>query len=245
LRQQSTPLPTSPNGLAGLQRLNPEKYVKPQAVLYSSNKNYLRKDRLRTLSANSTKLHVNSNSFPQITKTPASSTIYKTSPLQHPLTTPYGKLGTWARTNIAKAHAFANHLVYVFQQHPTNLPDEEEPLVRLLESPYQLELPSTNSNKPKFKQSSTTFIPKLPLATTSSCVKSSKNYLLLATNTSSNFSMLPSSSDTSPTNGNQIILLLKPGKLPNVPTSYRPISLLPTHSRVFEKLFHHRLLPWL
>jgi hypothetical protein len=59
----------------------------------------------------------------------AFSTIYKTSPPQHPLTTPYGKCqedntycfviplpplqtaqGTWTRTNIAKAYAFANHL---------------------------------------------------------------------------------------------------------------------------------------
>jgi hypothetical protein len=41
----------------------------------------------------------------------------------------------------------------------------------------------------------------------------------------------------------QIILLLKPGKPPNVPTSYRPISHLPTLSKVFEKLLHHRLFP--
>jgi hypothetical protein len=59
----------------------------------------------------------------------------------------------------AKAHAFANFLASVFQPHSTNLPDEEEPLVRLLESPYQLEPPSTDLNKPKLKQSSTTFLP--------------------------------------------------------------------------------------
>jgi hypothetical protein len=41
----------------------------------------------------------------------------------------------------------------------------------------------------------------------------------------------------------QIILLLKPGQPPNVTTSYRPISLLPTLSKVFEKLLYHRLLP--
>jgi hypothetical protein len=197
--QQSTPLPASFNGLAGLQRLNPQKYAKPQAVLYSTNKNYLRKDDSaqfgsdsahRTSNASPTKLHVNSNTFSQISTTPASSTIYKTSPLQHPLTTPYGKLsrasnmslchpplqtaqGTWARTNITKAHAFVNLLASVFQPHPTNLPDEEE-------APYQLEPASTDSNKPKFKQLSTTFLPKLLLATTPSRGKSSKNYLLLA-----------------------------------------------------------------
>jgi hypothetical protein len=34
----------------------------------------------------------------------------------------------------------------------------------------------------------------------------------------------------------QIILILKPGKPPNELTSYQPISLLPTASKVFEKL---------
>jgi hypothetical protein len=109
LRQQSKPLPISFNGLAGLQRLNPQKYVKPQAVLYSSHNSYLRKDDSpesdsdsphRTSSANSTKLYVNSNSFSQITTTPASSTMYKISPLQHPLTTPYRKLSRGSNVSL-------------------------------------------------------------------------------------------------------------------------------------------------
>jgi hypothetical protein len=41
----------------------------------------------------------------------------------------------------------------------------------------------------------------------------------------------------------QIILLLKSRKPPNDPSSYRPISLLPMLSKVFEKLIFHRLLP--
>jgi hypothetical protein len=40
----------------------------------------------------------------------------------------------------------------------------------------------------------------------------------------------------------QITLILKPGK-PNELTSYRPISLLPIVSEVFEKLLLKRLLP--
>jgi hypothetical protein len=40
----------------------------------------------------------------------------------------------------------------------------------------------------------------------------------------------------------QIILILKPGK-PNELTSYRPISLLPILSKVFEKILLKRLLP--
>jgi hypothetical protein len=40
----------------------------------------------------------------------------------------------------------------------------------------------------------------------------------------------------------QIILILRPGKPPNEITTYRPISLLPVVSTVFERLFLKRLL---
>jgi hypothetical protein len=41
----------------------------------------------------------------------------------------------------------------------------------------------------------------------------------------------------------QFVLLLKPGKPPHELTSYRPISLLPAVSKVFEKLLLHGILP--
>jgi hypothetical protein len=41
----------------------------------------------------------------------------------------------------------------------------------------------------------------------------------------------------------QIILILKPGKPPNELTSYRPVSLLPIVSKVFEKPLLKTLLP--
>jgi hypothetical protein len=41
----------------------------------------------------------------------------------------------------------------------------------------------------------------------------------------------------------QIILILKPEKPPNELTSYRPIGLLPSVSKVFEKLLLEMLLP--
>jgi hypothetical protein len=40
----------------------------------------------------------------------------------------------------------------------------------------------------------------------------------------------------------QVILILKPGKPPNELASYRPISLLPTVSKICEKLLLKRLL---
>ena len=41
----------------------------------------------------------------------------------------------------------------------------------------------------------------------------------------------------------QVIMLLKPGKPPERATSYRPISLLPSMSKLFEKLLLKRLKP--
>jgi hypothetical protein len=41
----------------------------------------------------------------------------------------------------------------------------------------------------------------------------------------------------------KIILHMKPGKPHNEPMSYRPISLLPILSKVYEKLLLRRLLP--
>jgi hypothetical protein len=46
--------------------------------------------------------------------------------------------------------------------------------------------------------------------------------------------MLSCSKDTSWWKLTQVILILKPGKLPNELTSYQPISLLPIVSNIFE-----------
>jgi len=40
-----------------------------------------------------------------------------------------------------------------------------------------------------------------------------------------------------------IVMILKPGKSPDSPNSYRPISLLPLFSKIFEKIFLKRILP--
>jgi hypothetical protein len=50
--------------------------------------------------------------------------------------------GTWARSNVDKAQAFANHLATVFQPHPPE-PDSlpEDTLTSFLETPFQLEPP--------------------------------------------------------------------------------------------------------
>jgi hypothetical protein len=50
--------------------------------------------------------------------------------------------GTLARSNVEKAHTFAEHLANVFQPHPAeNEPEEKEAIMQILETPYQLEPP--------------------------------------------------------------------------------------------------------
>jgi hypothetical protein len=45
--------------------------------------------------------------------------------------------GTWARSNVEKAHTFAGHLAKVFQPHPSENEPEEEALMQLLETVSQ------------------------------------------------------------------------------------------------------------
>jgi hypothetical protein len=50
--------------------------------------------------------------------------------------------GTWARSNVEKAHAFAEHLANGYHPHPSeNQPEKEEVLMQLHETAYQLEPP--------------------------------------------------------------------------------------------------------
>jgi hypothetical protein len=65
--------------------------------------------------------------------------------------------GTWARSNIEKAHTSGEHLANVFQLRPLeNQPEEEAALMYLLRPPTNLNHQSTISKELKFKKSSTT-----------------------------------------------------------------------------------------
>jgi hypothetical protein len=60
--------------------------------------------------------------------------------------------GIWARSNAKKAHVFAEHLANN-QPHPSeNKPKEEEALLQLLETPYQLEPPINRLKRAEFQE---------------------------------------------------------------------------------------------
>jgi hypothetical protein len=152
--------------------------------------------------------------------------------------------GTWARTNTAKARTFADHLATVFQPHPTQNPQGEEEALNLqLEIPYQLEAPLS-----RFHRSEVQTIKNLKPRSSPSHPHHKQDpsgitsrwhqYLTQIFNTAMLTGYFPSQWKVA-----KIILHLKPDKHPNEPISYRPISILPILSKVYQKLPLRRLLP--
>jgi hypothetical protein len=154
--------------------------------------------------------------------------------------------GTWARTNADKAQAFANHLATVFQPHPpepNSLPDDT--LTSLLETPLQLEPPAHHLNRSEVQAIINNLSPKKSPGYDLMTGKTLKElptlciqYLTQLFNAILLCSYFPTQWKVA-----QIILILKPGKPPHQLSSYRPISLLPIASKVFEKLLLKHLLP--
>lgn len=153
---------------------------------------------------------------------------------------------TWARTNKEKALIFAHHLSTVFHPHPPNISFEDEiNLLCPLDIPYQLEPPPKpfkqseiltiiNTLKPKTSPGFDLITAKILQNLPPNCIKN----LTQIINASIRLCYFPNQWKVA-----QIILILKPGKPTDLPSSYRPISLLPTLSKVFEKLIFQRLLP--
>jgi hypothetical protein len=154
--------------------------------------------------------------------------------------------GTWARSDVEKAHAFAEHLAKVIQPHPSkNQLEEEEALMHLLEIPYQLEPPINRPKRAEVQEVINSLNPK-----------KSSGYDLITLKILEELPIIGIKYLTQLFNAVllkgyfqaqwkvvQIILILKPGKLPNELTSYQPISLLPIVSNVFENILYKRLLP--
>jgi hypothetical protein len=177
---------------------------------------------------------------PLITPWKTTKKLKKVTQTSTPLWTPQG---TWARTNVDKAQAFANHLATVFQPHPpepNSLPDDT--LTSLLETPFQLKPPVhclkvqaiLNNLPPKKSLGYDLMTGKTLKELPTLCIQHQTqlfNAILL-------WGYFPTQWKVA-----QIILIPKPGKPPHQLSSYRPIRLLPIASKVFEKLLLKRLLP--
>lgn len=153
----------------------------------------------------------------------------------------------WARSSTEKATAFANHLVKVFEPHNIDTAaDHRREMQEFLNAPYQMDPPIKNISLTEIKDTILQHInpkkaPGFDLITgkvlqelTNRGFKAIQQIF----NAVLRLGYFPSQWKVA-----QIIMLLKPGKNPNETVSYRPISLLPILSKVFEKIFLQRLKP--
>lgn len=152
--------------------------------------------------------------------------------------------GNWARSDQEKAELFAKHLSSVFEPNPSTndfripLLDEINYASDCALSFTPDELSCTIQNELSIKKApgcdliSPKMIKELPMIAVVS--------LTTLFNTILQKNYFPSSWKTS-----QIIMIHKPGKDKAVPSSYRPISLLPCLSKLFEKLLLAKIMPHL
>lgn len=154
--------------------------------------------------------------------------------------------GTWARSSKEKAEMFANHLSKVFQPFPCTINAEEDNhIAEYLDTPLQLSLPikyfTPGEVKEEIKFLNSKKAPGHDLITPRIIKELPKKAITLLTqifNAIVRIHYFPTQWKFA-----QIILIHKPGKPTKEVSSYRPISLLPAFSKIFEKLILKRLRP--
>jgi hypothetical protein len=158
---------------------------------------------------------------------------------------PLRKRDGWARSPQEKADTFAEHLSKVF--HPNDAGDliSENEIDRVLEADFQMSSPPStitvrevwktiqklkNKKAPGFDLITKEVLQQLPRRATV--------FLTTLYNGILRVQYYPLLWKVS-----QVLMIHKPGKPANEVTSYRPISLLPILSKVFEKLLLHQIRP--
>jgi len=150
--------------------------------------------------------------------------------------------GTWARSEQDKAEVYAQYLENVFQPNdiaseldviqclPLNEIREKIRFFTPLEVAHEIDNNINPKKAPGFDEISPRILKELP-----------KKTIILLTHIYN--AILRLESFPMQWKKAQVIMLLKPGKPPEQATSYRPISLLPSMSKLFEKLLLKRLKP--
>ena len=165
----------------------------------------------------------------------------------HPVSSPLRRSdGSWARSDREKAQEFASHLRSTFKPHPDiNDPLHSQSVFEFLDSPLPLSLPPRSISPAEIfyivDHLPLKKAPGFDLITTEvlrRCPKRAIVFLSYLYNSILRTTYFPLLWKFS-----TIILIHKPSKPPNDPSSYRPISLLPLFSKIFEKLLLKRLLP--
>lgn len=148
--------------------------------------------------------------------------------------------GSWARDNKQKAEIFANHLEQVFKPNAIEentvlqaVENHEEEEIKLITPKEVAKVIKTNLNPKK--------APGFDLITGEILKQLPKKGIVKLTylfNAAARLKYVPYIWKVA-----EVIMILKPGKPPNGVKSYRPISLLPIISKLFEKLVLTRLKP--
>jgi hypothetical protein len=146
--------------------------------------------------------------------------------------------GSWARNNEQKASRFAEHLENIFQPNTAEnnevLPDviqqdsAEIPLTSPAEVKREIRANINPKKSPGFDLITGQILKELPRK---ALVK-----LTNPINASFRLKYVPQQRKVA-----EVIMISKPGKPPHETSSYRPISLLPIMSKLFEKLLLKRL----
>lgn len=152
--------------------------------------------------------------------------------------------GDWARNDLEKANTFAEHLGEVFQPINREISEQEEselsnyadgatqenqPIKKVkINEVLQIIKALKDSISPGYDKINGKIIKELPLKAT--------RYLTIIINAVFRIGYFPKQWKTA-----LVILIPKPGKSPDVVTSYRPISLLPIISKICEKLILKRM----
>lgn len=152
--------------------------------------------------------------------------------------------GTWCKSDENKAEAFGLHLSEAFSPHEQqNSSQEEDHILQFLDAPLQLDLPVKLTSPSEVRE----IIRELKSRKSPGhdgiggrCVKALpyKGLLFLTTvfNSILRLGFFPDNWKKA-----EIIMILKPGKPENQIGSYRPISLLPIFSKMFEKILLRRI----
>lgn len=156
------------------------------------------------------------------------------------------KNNKWVKSNQEKANAFADHLLDTFQPNPTNETDEENEIEDFLTAPLQMDLPIKKCTVSEIetiiqKYINPTKAPGFDLITGKVLQEATKVCYRTITqifNAIIRICHFPSQWKVA-----EVVMIPKPGKKPEDIKSYRPISLLPILSKVFEKLLQKRLNP--
>lgn len=155
--------------------------------------------------------------------------------------------GNWAKSSKDKAKLFAEHLTKVFTPLPQEASKNEEDVINhYLKAPLQMEMPIKKITTKEVynimqKDLNAKKAPGYDLITGKILKELPDKALRLLTiiyNAILRLNYYPTQWKVA-----QIILLPKPGKNTEEVTSYRPISLLPVLSKVFEKLLVKRIKP--